>query len=1374
MIFTFYSYKGGVGRSMALANIAELLYKEGWNVLVVDWDLEAPGIERFFFQDTQDNDSQNMASILEKPGVIDLLLKYKERMSMDLGEESPLNITTLNIQEVYRNTSTTNHLDILTAGKRAGSTFVDYARNVLSFDWEDFYKNWEGRFFFKWLRDQFEAQYDVILIDSRTGVTEMGGVCTYELADAVVMFCTTNQQNISGTYEMALNFNSPKLHRLRPERPMKILILPARIEQTAEKDELIEFRNQFQETFDEFLATIPGTTLKSYWELRIPYAPYYAFNEVVVVRQEREHLEYFVEAFKTLAYQISSILMRSSEKNPHGSRIEIGRATASLPKKIVPVKKLQPTIIIGLGGTGVISVTFLKKILQEQCPDSMPFVRFLAIDIDEPKGEVRSNRLFGEPIRLDPEKNEFFRITDQTRGDSARNIPAVASWFPDEGYKYLPLAEGARQAKPIGRLGFFLAHPEIARRIYRLSDRLVTPNILQQFPFIRVGELNIYIVCSLCGGTGAGLFLDTAYEIRYLQQQAQLPMRSRIKGLFALGDLYDAISSRILANSYASLRECNWAQKEHATYIPSYPDGTREAISGRAFDSIYLFGDSNKSDIALSSPQDFAQLCSEFILLDSGVGTAIEDMGDPLSAMMQSNRNNSEIYTLSYDADGTPRCYSSFGLCKIYFPADRVAELCATRMSQAIISHDIISSLQQAEIIEAQRMARDFVVSERLICSDNNNFYLPDRLIRKHFETGEKLLLVEWITKALAAAYNNDVENIKQLEIGRITTVVQKLNEELNHFQNDIPDHIIIELQNFQQLLDPKIQELFQEKRGIPFVITFLEELIESVKKSEEYTMIELREFAEHDKRLSDEMNRQVREMGYLLGGGFFDFLKKQAKSAQLKDTYKSIRQYYVNRINIMRMRVAANFYNGIYDAKQQLMDDGEGVLLLLSNRLKTLHFMQQFFSNMTETFEEMYENNKRIKCAPFEILIYNNEKFSMLDEEFETIYNDELRGKLFESILEQLGGNIWNFQNYMTEDNSQLYDIFMAVCAVEFQKHLDQQTVAQRIIAAKKNRDHPTDYRPILQNAYEMSDYLCRLDDAVSRFADLRSSEQSTVAVLAYIDKDDDAWRQIESIFRESIGRGGWRIPFTHTADPHTIIVYREFCGFPAYAIKRIQAYHNNYVSEARRENTPPLQMLTKEMLEFISVPSVPVLSKFDVMVVEALALGVIISDEENYYMVTPEEWKRRTLAIEAQSKGDVVPIEERIVGNHRKLGSKLTEVIAAMNRAIPTEALVSSNFSKWEEQIQQQIDQIRRRLSQERDLLCDLYEVMYFEGYQGTKLEVINMEAEIRPAIVFILMKDFAIKETHIFRPKYTHQELLYHVYISSEDTPSKSKKG
>ncbi len=1038
-------------------------------------------------------------------------------------------------------------------------------------------------------------------------------------------------------------------------------------------------------------------------------------------------------------------------------------------------KKIQPAVVIGLGGTGVKTITFLKKILQEQAQDSSQFVRFLAIDIDELKGEVPSSRLFGENIRLDPEKNEFFRITDQTRGNEARNTPAISSWFPEEGYKYLPLTEGARQAKPVGRLGFFLAHEELSRRIFNLTNKLVTPQVLKDFPGINAGHLNIYVVSSICGGTGAGLFMDIAYELRHLQRLAHLPEKSRIKGLFALGDVYDSINKRVLANTYASLRELNWIQKEDVAFLPVYPDGTRNVIRNRAFDAAYLFGNRSRSNIQFDSPDDFAQLCAEFIFLDSGADA--KEGGDPLSAMMQSNRNNAEVYTMDFDADGTPRCYSSLGLCKIRFPVDRVAELCAARMSQEIIAHHIIGRLDQTEILEARRKVKEFITNEGLGCMDDA-FDLPDRLCEKLQEGGERVAFDNWLTKSLAAAYNNDVENINKLEIRRLTGIVQKLNSELSQFQNDLPDRAIEELHNFQGVLDREIKKMFQENLGVNFVKRFLDELLDSAKKSEDFAQTQMRSLLEHEKRLSDVMNNEIRELESLLGDSLFNFLKKQARLAQLKETYGAIRKYFLHRIQIMKMRAAANFYNGVFDAKQKLMDGGEGAIARLSNMRQTIDLIQAFVAKMERTFQTKYEEKKRIEKSPFEILIYDNDRFSTLNEIYVDVYKDSLREKLFGSILQKIGGSIWNLREYMDEGETKLRDLFMEICTPTFLDHIGQKTVAQRIIEAKKSLENPIDYTQHLQNSYDLSDYFCRLDDAISKFADLRNSEQSAVCVVGYLDKEDSAWQRLEKTLTEAIGKVGQTIPFTHSSDRHTILLYREFCGFPAYTLKQISSYHNSYVEEARRENTPPLQMLTRQQLEYINVPSSAVLSKFQVLVVEALALGVIISDEENYYMVLPNEYRRRRSAEAKQAKGQGAPVEDRMAGSNRRLGERFTQVIAIMKDQLPDQARVSNKEVRWADLVQQQIAQRKAVLEEknQRDLLCDLYEVIYYDGYNGTKVEQIDRENDLHPSIELILKRDFALRKEHIYRPQdekgehtFTHQELLDLLYVGSEGVPA-----
>src|SRR4051812_3785688 len=64
-IVTFYSYKGGTGRSMALANVAWILAANGKRVAVIDWDLEAPGLHRYLHPYLRDPELRDSSGVIE-------------------------------------------------------------------------------------------------------------------------------------------------------------------------------------------------------------------------------------------------------------------------------------------------------------------------------------------------------------------------------------------------------------------------------------------------------------------------------------------------------------------------------------------------------------------------------------------------------------------------------------------------------------------------------------------------------------------------------------------------------------------------------------------------------------------------------------------------------------------------------------------------------------------------------------------------------------------------------------------------------------------------------------------------------------------------------------------------------------------------------------------------------------------------------------------------------------------------------------------------------------------------------------------------------------------------------------------------------------
>ncbi|MCP4221637.1 MAG: tetratricopeptide repeat protein [bacterium] len=203
---------------------------------------------------------------------------------MDTDADAPLPFKDLDefLIDVHPDSTNGGKLWLLPAGKRSSESFFSYANSVVAFDWLDLYKNWEGELYFEWLRRQLEDKADVILIDSRTGVTEIGGICTYQLADTVVMFCSANQQNIEGTRRMAERFKSEEVNKLRPGRPLDVLIVPARIEKY-ESAYLDKFEKEFVRKFSSFVSRVKGDEL---WNLHIPYVGKYAYTETIAVLEE--------------------------------------------------------------------------------------------------------------------------------------------------------------------------------------------------------------------------------------------------------------------------------------------------------------------------------------------------------------------------------------------------------------------------------------------------------------------------------------------------------------------------------------------------------------------------------------------------------------------------------------------------------------------------------------------------------------------------------------------------------------------------------------------------------------------------------------------------------------------------------------------------------------------------------------------------------------------------------------------------------------------------------------------------------------------------------------------------------------------------------
>ena len=572
MIYTFYSFKGGVGRSMALANLAEFFYGLGLKVLMVDFDLEAPGLEQYFDTPTVEI---NQTAILARRGIIDMLVSYKEigsllaiapsQEALDEGNEAsekpsfaaePLkNFCTLLREE----NEAGGRLSLISAGRRDGKHFAEYTKRIQSFDWENFYTDWEGEAFFDWFCTQAKALADVVLVDSRTGITEMGGTCTHQIADCVLLFVGTNQQNLEGTVKMAKSLSNPKLiEQGRNRKPLSLLPIPSRIE-NAEAESLNDFAKEFKDRLSPWVPASLKFEEDFFTDLKIPYIPYYAYRERVATRSSES------DSAKDLVFAFTRIGSAMAELAPEESHlrqtVELAQGKREIPQNLPSsgaarfVGRLQAiadlrqviqrsnstaiTAIIGMAGVGKTELALQYALAQYQARAYPGGLCWLQASNHDVAGQIISfavERLSFSPPNFDLEG----KVQSCWQHWPAGKVLVVIDDVADYGAiaPYLP--------------------PTHTRFDVLLTTRLSLSHPMQAFPIQALGKQSaIELLESFAGATRIRSQMD--HTQRLCERVGCLPLALELMGGFlarrpdlSISSLLERVEQQPLTNSALS------------------------------------------------------------------------------------------------------------------------------------------------------------------------------------------------------------------------------------------------------------------------------------------------------------------------------------------------------------------------------------------------------------------------------------------------------------------------------------------------------------------------------------------------------------------------------------------------------------------------------------------------------------------------------------------------------------------------------------------------------------------------------------------------------------------------------------------------------
>lgn len=321
----------------------------------------------------------------------------------------------------------------------------------------------------------------------------------------------------------------------------------------------------------------------------------------------------------------------------------------------------QPRILVlGLGGTGLEALLQLRTLFNESRGEVPPYVGLSYLDTVAPKA-------LGNVELLDVES---LRLVLRDAPEMLRNpeVDYVRDWFPID-INVGSLIHGAAQIRPLGRLAL---HAQPDRVLKQLRNWLATLTSRERLREIERGEsideqgsVEVYVLASLCGGTGSGIILDVARLVR--EELKNAPTVS-VVGVFLLPGPFRhmAATNRVAANAYAALKEIDYLANPRTPVEVSFGPGQRLVLDRSPFDLVYLVDNIGELyDTTNNVPQLARQMAYlPYLMSTPSIGHHVRQILHNLIPQLETKEF----------VHGKRATYASFGVATLEVPPSSVAK----------------------------------------------------------------------------------------------------------------------------------------------------------------------------------------------------------------------------------------------------------------------------------------------------------------------------------------------------------------------------------------------------------------------------------------------------------------------------------------------------------------------------------------------------------------------------------------------------------------------------------------------------------------------------------------------------------------------------
>lgn len=576
--------------------------------------------------------------------------------------------------------------------------------------------------------------------------------------------------------------------------------------------------------------------------------------------------------------------------------------------------KIKRCLYVGLGGTGMNTLLHTKKMFVETYGEVPPMIGFLGIDTDGDAYKKELPSKYG-PVSLAPNEQTPIQVEDAQAAyiTSRQHFGWV---HPDNVFALTSMTKGAGQIRSNGRFALTCNYEDLTNKVKdavrRITDASIKTNPKYDADF--VGDVEVHMVFSMSGGTGAGTFLNMTYIIR------QALGKCKVTGYAVLPDVFESMSQygmeRVKPNTYGSIIDLDYFMHLNGTegLQFDYVTGTQE-VKSRPFSAFFFIDNKNKGGDSYSNIDQLAEMISLALVTSSG----------ELSGSVDSVTDNVEKSIMNGDGMvGNKRAWvSGMGACEILFRGQDMCEINALKNAQRIIQRMVSSC------IDANMIVNNWIDSPEVNIRENGgpeNDNVIDFLLPKNpkfpLEDIDDDQAAEASVNAFVEAVRPKDEEIqnKVLELkGRVlrelhNLIVKSINQECGvGLANDVLDGLQSQVELF-------LSEMNDEKDK-------LNEAQPRIENAIKVACADLKEYCGHfftRNSVKDSLRQGVCEAGMALAVNirelkrrdgaitFFSALMQAINEERLKirdieNKLKAINTAFTNRISALQNNVSRN-----------------------------------------------------------------------------------------------------------------------------------------------------------------------------------------------------------------------------------------------------------------------------------------------------------------------------------------------------------------------------------------------------------------------------------------------------------------------------------